>query len=156
MDQSAKIQLAGQWFGHFEYGVGYAERLQGQQVLFSFIVDEYTLSQFTGKCVEYDGVGASADISNIRGFVDGNRISFIKEYPTDYFIDEEGNDVKLEPRDSVRLMYFGLFNHASGEFAGNWEIWLDEQDLGAGSFVDIVSGTWAMRRVADYDSQQTP
>ena len=86
------IFVEGQWYGYFSYGPDYGPELEGEKVVFSLLISLRGDGQFVGKCIELEGIGASREVSIIKGFVDGTSISFQKEYATYGTIDEQGNE----------------------------------------------------------------
>jgi hypothetical protein len=138
--------LSGQWYGHFEYGEEYAQKLVGEKVKFSFILEDHADHHFTGKCIEIDGIGASTDISHVQGSMNGAKITFTKTYPSDHRIDDNGRDVKMPAGLSVNLIYKGTYYAAGDRFAGTWELWTNETENDDTACLDVYSGSWLMSR----------
>jgi len=146
MEDKNKILLAGQWFGYFSYGSEYGEQLEGERVIFSLLIEEVFNNKFRGKCIELEGIGASTEVSLVEGFIEHQFISFRKEYPSYYTIDEFGKEGKHEDLLHPRLSYSGTFNKISQIFSGAWEIISNERPAGEGTFVDIYTGYWEMSK----------
>ena len=141
-----KVSIAGQWYGYYNYGPEYGPELEGEKVIFSFLIEEVFNNQFKGKCIELEGIGASTEVSTIEGFLDNKFISFRKEYPTNFTMDEQGVEAKSEDYLSPRLSYNGQFNEKTNTFSGTWEIWSNERPAGEGAFVDIDTGDWEISK----------
>lgn len=141
-----RISIAGQWYGYFSYGPEYGPELEGEKVIFSFLIEEVFNNQFKGKCIELEGMGASTEVSKIEGFLENEFISFRKEYLTNYLIDEFGNELKDEKSSLTRLSYTGHFDENTKTFAGSWEIWTNEVSFGEGAFVIIQTGNWEISK----------
>jgi hypothetical protein len=140
------IRLTGQWLGSFVYGPEYGDEIYGERVQFRFYIEEVGDGQFNGTSVDIVGYGANFDTAIITGFLKDDFISFTKEYPKYFIIDENG--MALEDTSSLkpRLIYSGQFNSNTGFFIGQWEFWANEMLSGDGSIVDIFTGTWEMTR----------
>jgi hypothetical protein len=138
--------LSGQWYGHYQYGEEYAPKLVGEKVKFSFLLEDLSDNHFRGKCIEIDGIGASTEISLVQGCLEGVNISFTKEYPQHYFIDEDGKDLKMPDDVCVNLIYKGIYHPRLQSFSGTWELWKNEKDEDVGTFIDVFSGKWVMSR----------
>ena len=139
--------LVGQWLGHFEYGPEYGEERIGEKVHFRIFIDSFHNNEFIGKCVELEGVGASDQISQIRGNMKDSLISFTKKYPLAFYVDAGGNAVLDESRPPHVVNYSGEYNHETQTFSGEWDIRLDTEERIFGKSQQVASGFWEMRKV---------
>ena len=140
-----KINISGQWLGHFEYGPEYDD-LYGEKVLFSLVLESKGDGQFMGKGYDLEGIGIQPGPSTINGFLDGNLIHFVKEYPIHFSVNQDGS--LLEEKFSMKpiLTYDGEYNERTGIFTGTWEI---EVNLGPtihGDLLEFSTGKWEMTR----------
>jgi hypothetical protein len=140
------ISVQGQWYGYFSYGPDYGPELEGEKVVFSLLISQQGDGQFVGKCIELEGIGASREVSTIKGFVDGSTISFQKEYATYSTIDEQGNEGSYQGGLEPRISYQGVFDAKTNSFNGSWEIWGNEVPYGDETLVDICTGNWQISR----------
>lgn len=140
------INISGQWIGHFEYGPEYGDDFFGEKVQFRFFLNETDEGQFKGTSVDIEGFGANMDTATINGFLTDDFISFTKEYPAFYIIDEKGNKFREPSNQQPRLSYSGYYNSRLNIFSGQWELWANEELAGDGSIVDIFTGKWEMRK----------
>ncbi len=113
--------LSGQWYGSYTYGPSYGEKVDGERVDFSFLL-EADGNEFHGKCIELEGVGASTEVSVVRGSFDGRTIRFTKEYETNTYLDADGVVHGHAGEWIYQLTYTGTYLADSNSFAGNWEI----------------------------------
>ena len=146
MEGNNQIVMAGQWYGYYSYGPEYGDKLEGEKVIFSLLIEEVFNNKFKGKCIELEGIGASTDVSTIEGFIENSFISFRKEYPTYYIIDERGKEIPYEEQLHPRLSYSGSYNPAKQTFYGSWEIWSYERPAGEETLVDIATGKWEISK----------
>ena len=140
------INLSGQWIGHFTYGPEYGKEMHGEKVQFRFFISESGGGQFNGTSVDTEGYGANFDTALINGFLTDDFISFTKEYPDYFIIDEKGEKVNDPSTVKPRLSYEGQYNFHLESFSGHWELWANEELAGDGSVVDIFTGTWDMTK----------
>lgn len=138
--------LNGLWSGYFRYGQQFGD-LQGQKVTFRITLQETEEGQFHGKCIELEGEGVNPEIANIRGYMEGNCITFVKEYPINYFFDEEGNLVVNKRTPAPLLTYFGEYNWPTKTFTGHWELEVNHGYLIDRDAVTVFTGTWEMSKV---------
>jgi hypothetical protein len=140
------INLSGQWIGHFTYGPEYGGEMHGEKVQFRIFINEFSGGQFKGTSVDIEGFGANMDTAIINGFLTDDFISFTKEYPDYFIIDNNGQNIKDPSNVKPRLSYEGHYNFRSKFFNGQWELWTNEELAGEGSIVDIFTGTWEMTK----------
>jgi hypothetical protein len=88
---SKTIDFTGQWVGFFSYGPEYGEEFAREKVEFRIFIDDFNEGEFAGRAVDLEGFGASYEIAQVKGYVDGDFISFTKEYPHYYYMDEARN-----------------------------------------------------------------
>ncbi|MFI5140804.1 MAG: hypothetical protein ACHQII_00485 [Bacteroidia bacterium] len=138
------INITGQWTFVIVYGPEYGEQ-ENQELYFDaeFIQDK---DLFTGTGRDTGGSGASPDIATIKGFLEDDEISFIKQYTTNHYIDEEGKITIDKNVPGPEINYYGSFNKLNGMFEGHWEMLMGSQKYGEGWFDDMATGTWAMKR----------
>ena len=118
----AKNNISGQWFGYFSYGIDYGPKLYDERVVFSLIIEELIDKKFKGTCIEIEGIGASTEVSKIEGSLIDSFITFKKEYPTNYEIDDKGNEIEILEPITHELVYMGVFNQDTNCYIGTWEI----------------------------------
>ena len=137
------ISLEGQWGGTFVYGPEYGEKMHGEKVEFKFFLKDRPDNQFEGTSVDVDGFGTNMDTAIIIGFMDGDTISFTKEYSKHFVLTDDGVE---DASPSPRLHYIGEYNSNSKSFSGTWELWANEELTPNGSIVDIFTGIWSMQK----------
>ncbi len=140
------INLNGQWIGYFTYGPEYGEEMNGEKIQFRIFINEFFDGQFKGTSVDIEGFGANTDTAIINGFLADDFISFTKEYPDFFIIDDNGEKISDPSNVKPRLCYEGHYNFSSKIFSGQWELWANEELAVEGSIVDIFTGTWEMKK----------
>ena len=140
------ITPSGQWIGHFSYGPQFGNEMHGEKVQFRFFLEDLGGGQFKGTSVDVEGYGNNLDTATIKGFVKDGFISFTKEYPEYYIIDENGKTSVDTSNPQPRLSYSGQYDSRTKTFRGEWELWANEELSGEGSIVDIFTGTWEMTK----------
>lgn len=146
--QTMNIQLSvGQWQGFFTYGASYGQLLEGQEVEFRLFIEQYNNGVFSGKIIDWDGVGAEGEVAIVEGFLEGNLISFKKTYAHYLEIDEWGNSFVAEDIPGHTVFYEGSFNKELNQFDGKWEIIEQEYHTPVATYEMLASGTWRLLRV---------
>jgi hypothetical protein len=135
----------GQWQGFFSYGPEYGEIVHGQEVEFRLFIEEYNEGQFSGKVIDWEGIGANGEISEVKGFIDEDHISFTKIYPKYYILDEWGNESIEQDASGLSVTYEGKFDMQNKCFTGSWEITYSGEQVGEFLIEEITTGTWRMK-----------
>lgn len=140
------IDFTGQWAGHFAYGPEYGDDLVGEKVQFRIFVDSFCNEEFTGRSVDLEGIGANYEIARVKGYIDGDFISFTKQYPHLYGLDEAGKTVEDKTRQHPTVSYSGQYNATTKTFSGQWELRVEIAPVGEYWLEDICTGTWEIRK----------
>lgn len=127
---SISINFPEQWLGYFSYGPEYGEDLAGEKVTFRLVVDSFNDGQFTGRSVDLEGIGANYEIAQINGYIEGYFISFTKQYPYFYGLDEAGNTIDDKGKQHPIVAYSGEYKPATKTYAGQWELRMEIAPVG--------------------------
>jgi hypothetical protein len=137
------MNVQGKWKGTIIYGKVYRSAANRE------LYFEAEISQMdeilTGTATDTGGLGVNPDPASIVGAVSGNRISFVKQYPTRHFM-VGGKTIFNRKKKGPEIRYNGEFNPETQTFAGTWLIKQVTKLLG---FIPITmegSGTWTMER----------
>ena len=138
----------GQWQGFYQYGPEYGEYVEGKEAEFRLFIEEFREGEFKGRAIDWDGFGASGEVSEVQGFVEDRFISMTKKYSRSYSIDEWGNQLE-EDKEGHTVVYEGVFDIKSNCFVGTWEIATDLEHTQDLTLQHVVGGTWSMHRHQD-------
>jgi hypothetical protein len=139
-----KANLHGHWEGTIIYGPGYGEN-ENKELYFNIDIVQ-TKDTFTGTAVDTRGVGVNPDNALIKGFVEDNEVSFVKQYASTLWFDENNTEILLKDKPSPEINYWGTFDSVTNSIKGNWEIIITGKETEEGWLVDIATGTFTMRR----------
>lgn len=142
------VELTGRWKGLFTLGQEYGEA-EGQATSFILFLEENEKGQFKGKSVDYDGYAENYNPASITGYMQGNTISFIKQYPFAYDVDEEGQTVYYQDKKHPEIHYEGRYDLKIGKFSGNWEMVTFIIPMGENDLEQLLRGKWEMRKDED-------
>lgn len=136
----------GQWQGFFSYGPEYGDIIQGQEVEFRLFIEEYSDGQFTGRVIDWEGIGANGEVAEVKGFIRSDYISFTKKYPEFYVLDEWGNESIEQDMPGHSVVYEGRYDFQNKCFMGSWEITMSGELIGEFLIEEITTGKWRMKR----------
>jgi hypothetical protein len=130
------------WKGHYSYEPEF-DILRSHS--FEMIL-EFDSNQFEGIAVEEEFTALTNESPIVTGFIDGDQISFTKQYPFEYMQEEDGRLTFDRSKPGHEVVYEGQYNPATGYWEGEWEILVNEVRLSAEEYeTDVVYGTWRMK-----------
>lgn len=136
----------GQWRGFFKYGPEYGTIVEGNEAEFRLFVEEYKDGEFSGRIIDWDGLGVDGEVSVMKGFINEGVVSFTKHYDQNFIIDELGNSSIIEGVAGHTVIYEGHFDETMNYFVGTWEIAIDLEHTSDVTLQEIWAGTWRMHR----------
>lgn len=139
-----KTNLSGQWKGTIVYSEDYVD-LEGEELYFTLEITE-SAGTFKGIAWDTGGVGVNPDKATVKGFVEGDEISFLKQYGST-LIYENGKETLEKDKPSAEVNYWGTIDREANRVEGHWEIIVDSQKAGDGWFDDIITGSFTMQKV---------
>ena len=134
----------GQWQGFYKFGREYGEMIEGKEAQFRMFVETFQNGQFSGRTIDWEGYGAEGHTAIIKGFVDGDLISFTKKYEHYLYFDEWGNTLVDEQQRGLTVVYEGRFDEGSKQYAGTWEISVELEHTPDATWADVMTVTWWM------------
>ncbi len=145
---AANISFSGSWTGEFVYGEEYGN-IAGEKATFMLFVDKNENNSFEGRAFDIDGTGVNNEVATVRGFLENESISFIKQYPTMLTFQEDGTLEKHKSKASPEIHYTGEYIESKKSFIGEWEMVIDEVKQGDEYLEYLCTGTWEMRKEED-------
>lgn len=105
---------------------------------------------FKGTVFEEEFTGATGDLIQVKGFIDGDFISFIKTFPYGFWIDENGDYIFDKTALGHQVIYHGNFDQENGIWSGEWEIELSVKNINdENDEVEVMVGVWDMKAKID-------
>mgnify|MGYP003578176161 FL=1 len=83
-----------------------------------------------GKSIDLEGIGANYEVAEVKGFLKEDFISFSKQYPHYYEIDEWGNTLTDKNSPHPQIHYEGYYDAHSKKITGSWEMTFDMEQVG--------------------------
>jgi hypothetical protein len=140
-----EININGHWEGKIIYGAEY-DKLEHKELYFSMDIIQ-DLDAFTGIALDKEGIGVNPDKATIKGFIDGNEISFVKQYESTAWFDENDLVVIEKNKLSPEINYFATFDPLTNVIEGHWDVVISSQPFGNDWLDDISTGSFSMRRI---------
>jgi hypothetical protein len=141
--QMTDQDITGGWRGKYIFGNGYGANLTGRSVSFDVeltcvdgLLSGYCIDEHQRKLVEKP--------ATLEGYVEDDRIFFIKYYPHAIVVDEGGNVLNLPDESSQHIHYMGRAD--KGQYSGTWETSSLEKALDGTYYEVYGEGTWLMKK----------
>ena len=132
--------IVGLWNGKYTYD---SEEFDGVSIRFSLSIN-FKEGEITGECYESVDDGGIPVPAKIKGFIDGRKISLVKQYPYLIYIDETGKYRKDETQPHPEIHYHGEVEN--GEANGTWEMNINSCGQGEDIVVEQITGKWEMKK----------
>ena len=132
------------WIG--KYGYSFEE---GNEWYFSFEINaDYANGSFEGFASEEEFTGYTNDLVHVKGFIEGDLISFMKTYPYLFEMDDNGYAHIDKSQRGHCVAFQGSFDEETGGWSGEWEIVFSEvrDKSESGTFlIKYLFGPWDMK-----------
>ena len=137
--------FSGVWVGYYDYGPLYSEKYNGKKVDF-FVNITLQDGELNGISEEEVTKLYMEKPAILTGFIEGRLISFIKQYPYYYWLDEK-DEIQIDrSRKHPAIHYTGTFDPATNTFIGDWEMEIILERNIDGDRVRFFSGGWELRK----------
>jgi hypothetical protein len=144
-EQVSLPDLNGEWTGELTYGENY-RNIAGHKLSFQLHLKTKEEGEFEGVARDISGTGTNPSEASIHGFVEGSRISFVKQYSSTLEIQPDGNSKLMDGKPSREIHYSGIFHAGTQEFQGEWDF--DAKNILRGfNREGTGKGTWRMKKI---------
>jgi hypothetical protein len=136
--------LNGKWTGELIYDESFGKL--ANEILFFVIDISRKGDEIRGVSVDVDGVGLNPSEATITGFLDEEKINFVKEYKT--IVATEFSAAVFNPanRKGAEMSFSGSYNPAAKEFEGEWISFTDFITFNNNVPGGFRGGRWRMRK----------
>jgi len=134
------------WKGFFTYYEGYEPFKKCIQVDFDMQIS-FDEDSFTGICSDSESKHIFEKPADVKGFIDEEKISFIKNYPCLYYKDEDGKIMLDRELKHPEIHYLGYFNENKRNISGTWEMVVYERKHLDYYLEEVISGEFEMKRI---------
>ncbi len=138
------------WKGSFSYEVINPDEIVVVVTVPFTMEVEMEKNSFVGFRVDDESKDLFDEPVKVKGFIENDFISFIIQYPHDYYMDYETGEAFVE-KDMKHpgVTYEGSFDHQTNSYKGEWIILVAEEldPNNPGDYIEqLLTGTWEMRR----------
>ena len=130
------VYLKQNWSGYFTYPI-YDEKgefvNQEHRIPFDMTISIHD-NIFIGTAIDQESKHLFDKPAEVKGFIEKNLISFTKQYPCLYFINDQG-ELAIDPdKPHPEIRYTGFLNDDKNEIMGKWEMSIEPEQGDWGEF----------------------
>ena len=126
------------WKGQFTYLQGYEIIDHYVKVLFKMDLI-FNGNSFTGTSTDTESKNIFKEPIKVKGFIDNDKISFVINYPYNYYKDEDGKimiDKNLRHPD---IEYLGFYDQNEKKYSGTWQMINYEEKISEDEYLEEVA-----------------
>jgi hypothetical protein len=139
-----ELNLPHTWTGVIHYGKNY-RRLKDKEIYFELEIKQDG-EKITGISMDTGGFGASPDPATIKGEINENKISFIKQYSSRHFLNSKGEMIVDKSQPGPEIFYTGIYNDEDESFSGDWLMKIKFKLFKLLPLTFNFGGSWTMKR----------
>jgi hypothetical protein len=137
--------LNGEWTGYYSYGEMYPPNLQALKCGFEMKLNTEG-NILKGTCSDDDMRGKLDTPANINGNLDAHQLTFTKQYPFAFSIDQNGT-VHKDPNQAAPMIHYeGSYDAHTNTCKGLWKITAMEPTGRNEMMERVYSGPWSMTK----------
>tara|TARA_B100000683_G_scaffold85622_1_gene84492 strand:+ start:53 stop:487 length:435 start_codon:yes stop_codon:yes gene_type:complete len=138
------MDLNGDWQGIIIYGNG-PKKIRGQKLFFEAQIKQQKQT-FTGLAKDTVGLGIHPEPAKLEGEINGNQISFTKQYPSFHYVGKKESVKFEESLKGPKIKYFGSIDTELETIEGVWEMKSKWYIFGLFPSTSKQYGTWSLKR----------
>ena len=134
------------WKGFFSY-------LEGYEVIDSYIKVPFKMNltfngdSFVGTTIDSESENIFTEPIMVKGFIDNDKISYIVNYPYNYYKDENVKILVEKNLSHPNIEYLGYYDQIEKKFSGTWEMIVYEEKITEDEYLEeVVSGEFEIYR----------
>lgn len=121
--------------------------VEGQTKNFEMTIVEEEDDEITGDIVDTTKGSQNPEKAKVTGFVMGDTLSFVKQYPCMFFYNDKGELQIDESKPHPEIHYHGEIK--DNEIIGEWDMEIGTMQFYGDFFSKMMSGIWQVRRVIE-------
>jgi len=137
------MDINGNWEGTIVFGKEYGKNV-GEKVEFRSEITQINNS-IHGLSYDLSGTGVNPDPADFKGKIEGDKISFIKQYRTRHYLVGDTHEIDSS-RKGAKIAYEGTFDKSTNSFSGDWTMGVSKKFFGLIPLNVKSTGTWTMKR----------
>ena len=135
--------ITGKWIG--TYTVLAEDGSEERTKSFEMILKEKEDEEFEGEIIDSSEKNRNPEKAKVTGFIMGDTVSFVKQYPFMFYYNEEGQLVTDESKPHPEINYQGEINE--NEITGEWDMEVGTMQFYGDYYSKMRSGVWQVKRV---------
>jgi hypothetical protein len=135
--------ISGKWKGTYIYVA--EDGTEGKTKSFDMTLREEEDDEFTGEIVDTSENSQNPEKATVSGFIMGDTLSFVKQYPYLFLYNEKGELQIDKSKPHPEINYHGEINE--NEIAGEWDMEIGTKQFYGDYYSKMMSGRWQVKKV---------
>jgi len=136
--------IAGKWKG--SYTQVSEDGSKGRTKSFEMILVEDDDDEVSGEILDTTEGNQNPEKAKVSGFIMGDTLSFVKQYPYLFFFNEKGELQIDESKPHPEINYHGEIK--DNEIDGEWDMEIGTMQFYGDFYSKMMSGTWQVKKVS--------
>lgn len=137
--------ISGKWAG--TYTPVSEDGTEGRTKSFDMVLIEEEDDEFTGEIVDTSEISQNPEKAAVTGFVMGDTLSFVKQYPYLFQYDEKGELLIDKSKPHPEINYHGEMGE--DEMNGEWDMEIGTSQFYGDFYSKMMSGRWLAKKVLE-------
>jgi len=134
--------ISGKWAG--TYTTVSEDGTEGETKRFDMILTEEEDDEFTGEIFDSN---QKHEAAKVTGFIMGDTLSFVKQYPYLFKYNENGELEVDKTKPHPEINYHGEME--GNEISGEWDMEIGTMQFYSDYYSKMLSGKWQVKKVID-------
>ena len=135
--------ISGKWKGTNTFVS--EDGIEGRIKSFEMILVEEEDDEISGEIVDTTEGNQNPEKAKVSGFIMGDTLSFVKQYPYLFFYNEKGELQVDESKPHPEIHYHGEIKE--DEIIGEWDMEVGTKQFYGDFYSKMMSGTWQVKKV---------
>ena len=137
--------ITGKWRG--SYTAVAEDGSEGKTKSFDMVLVEEEDDEFSGEIVDTSESSQHSEKATVSGFVMGDTLSFVKQYPYLFLYNEKGELEIDRSKPHPEINYHGEMTE--NELSGEWDMEIGTQQFYGDFYAKVMSGKWQAKKVLE-------
>ena len=138
-------KISGKWKG--TYVTVSEDGDEGRTKSFEMTMTEEEDEEVSGEIVDTSEGNKNPENAKVSGFIMGDTLSFVKQYPYMFFFNETGELQTDESKPHPEIHYHGEIGE--NEISGDWDMEIGTKQFYGDYYSKMMAGTWQVKKMID-------
>ena len=137
--------ISGKWEGTYTFVS--EDGNEGNTKSFEMTMTEEEDEEVSGEITDTSEGNQNPEKAKVTGFIMGDTLSFVKQYPYMFFYNDKGELQIDESKPHPEIHYHGEIK--DNEISGEWDMEIGTQKFYGDYYAKIMAGKWQVKKVIE-------